>query len=191
VEQDRRTGTRSLLTIPMIGWVAKQRKASHPYDCGFKVSRYGAQDSVDPWDSDCGNGVHGDVNLTGNIPTDTSVAIGSGFVTEWIAHLTGRYGNAASGGVAYYNLDNEPMLWNSTHRDVHPQPTTYDELRDRTYLYAPAIKAADPSAQTLGPVLWGWCAYFYSASDGCGAGADYRAHNNMPFVPWYLQQMRS
>jgi hypothetical protein len=55
------------------------------------------------------------------------------------------------------------MLWNSTHRDVHPQPTTYDELRDKTYAYAAAIKQADPSAKTLGPVLWGWCAYFFSA----------------------------
>lgn len=191
VEQDRRTGTKSLLTIPMIGWIAKERKSAHPYDCGFKVSRYGAQDSVDPWDSDCGNGLHNGGNLTGNSPSDTSLAETTDFVTGWITHLTGRYGGAAGGGVAYYNLDNEPMLWNSTHRDVHPLPVTYDEIRDRTYQYAPAVKAADPAAQTLGPVLWGWCAYFYSASDGCGIGADYRAHNNMPFVPWYLQQMHA
>jgi hypothetical protein len=98
---------------------------------------------------------------------------------------------AANGGVAYYNLDNEPMLWNSTHRDVHPQPTTYDEMRNQTYQYAAAIKSADPSAKTLGPVLWGWCAYFYSALDGCGTGSDYQAHGSTPFVVWYLQQMNT
>jgi hypothetical protein len=197
VEQDRRTGTRSILTVPLIGWVAKQRRESHPYDCGFKVSLYGAQDSVDSWDTNCGNGLHSGVNLTGNDPTDTSVATTTAFVGDWISHLAGRYGTAATGGVAYYNLDNEPMLWNSTHRDVHPQPVTYDELRDRTYLYGAAVKAADPSAQTLGPVLWGWMAYFYSAMDTAAGGSwwnnppDRKAHGDTPFVPWYLQQMQA
>lgn len=191
VEQDRRTGTKTLLTVPMMGWVAKRRLASHPYDCGFRVSVYGAQQSVDTWDPDCGNGVSaGGSDITGNDPTDTSVAIGPEFVSSWISHLTGRYGTASNGGVAYYNLDNEPMLWNSTHRDVHPQGTTYDEMHDRTYLYAAAIKATDPTAKTLGPVLWGWCAYFYSAYDGCGTGVDYSSHGSMYFVPWYLQQMK-
>jgi len=91
----------------------------------------------------------------------------------------------------FYNLDNEPMLWNSTHRDVHPDPTTYDEMRDRTWAYAGAIKSADPTAKTLGPVVWGWCAYFYSAADGCGPGDDRQAHGNMDFVDWYLGQMKS
>ena len=44
---------------------------------------------------------------------------------------------------------------------------------------------------TLGPVLWGWCAYFYSARDNCAEGLDYSSHNNTDFVPWYLQQMQA
>jgi hypothetical protein len=192
VEQDRGTGTETILTIPMIGWVAKSRVTDHPYDCGFKVSKYGAQQNVDTWDTNCGNGVNAaGVNITGNDPTDTSLAVGPQFVKDWVTHLVGRYGLAASGGVRFYNLDNEPMLWNSTHRDVHPAGVTYNELRDRTYLYAAAIKQADPGAQTLGPVLWGWCAYLYSAADGCSAGSDYASHGNTYFVPWYLQQMQA
>jgi PKD repeat protein len=193
VEQDRRTGTKTLMTVPLIGWTPKQRLEDHPYDCGFKVSKYGAQQSTDYWDADCGNGVYSNGStITGNNPTDTSTAIDPAFVTGWISHLTGKYGFSANGGVVYYDLDNEPMLWNSTHRDVHPNPTTYDEMRDRTYAYAAALKAADPSAKTLGPVLWGWCAYFYSALDECGAkNGDYNAHNQTYFVPWYLQQMKA
>jgi hypothetical protein len=65
-------------------------------------------------------------------------------------------------------------------------------MRDKTYAYAAAIKQADPSAQTLGPVLWGWCAYFFSALDNCSSsGADYTSHGNVAFVPWYLQQMQT
>ena len=96
VEQDLRTGTKSLMTIPMIGWTPKRRLAGHPYDCGFKVSKYGPQQSTDPWDPDCGNGNHTDGSpITGNDPKDTSIAIGPAFVKGWINHLTGKYGTAA------------------------------------------------------------------------------------------------
>ena len=195
VEQNERTGTESLITVPLIGWVAKRRppNGTHPYDCGFSVSKYGAQQATDwQWDPDCGNGLQPNgTPLTGNNPADTSVAVDPAFVQNWVDHLAGRFGAANAGGVRFYALDNEPMLWNSTHRDIHPQAVTYDELRDRTYAYAPALKAGDLGAQTLGPVLWGWCAYFYSAADNCAPGADYAAHGNTPFVAWYLAQMQA
>jgi hypothetical protein len=191
VDQDRRTSTKTVMTVPLIGWTPKARKESHPYDCGFKVSKYGAQDSVDVWDTDCGNGEHNGIALAGNDPHDTSIETTPAFVSSWVSHLTGKYGTAANGGVMFYNLDNEPMLWNSTHRDVHPSPTSYNELRDRTWAYAAAIKSADASAKTLGPVVWGWCAYFYSAVDGCSPGADRASHGNTDFIPWYLQQMKA
>lgn len=197
VNQNLRTGTKTIMTLPMIGWVPKRRLENHPFDAGFKVSLYGPQKSTDTWDPDCGNGVRPDGTLvTGNDPHDTSMEADPAFIQGWIHHLISQYGTAAQGGVQYYNLDNEPMLWNSTHRDVHPQPVGYDELRDRTYQYAAAIKAADPSAKTLGPVLWGWTAYFYSALDGAPGGSwwenplDRNAHGGTPFVEWYLQQMR-
>ncbi|HQK13263.1 MAG TPA: glycoside hydrolase family 44 protein [Anaerolineae bacterium] len=197
IEQDRRTGTRTLLTVPLIGWTPKRRLANHPYDCGFPRTVFPNQDDFDPWDTNCGNGEWQGNPIAGASPYSTSIPITTTFVISWIRHLTTTYGTAAQGGVLFYNLDNEPMLWNSTHRDVHPTPTSYDEMRDRTYLYAAAVKAADPSAQTLGPVLWGWTAYFYSALDAAPGGAwwnnplDRLAHGNTPFVPWYLQQMRA
>lgn len=194
VEQDRRTGTASLLTMPLIGWTPKSRAIS----CGFAVSKYGAQQSTDPWQPNCGNGITpGGVEITGNDPTDTSLAIGPAFVQGWIAHLQSRYGTAADGGVRFYNLDNEPMLWSDTHRDVHPAPTSYEEMKTRTYAYGAAIKASDPGAQTLGPAEWGWTGYFWSALDAAPGGAwwnnpqDRLAHGNVPFVSWYLQQMRA
>lgn len=194
VEQDIATGTETIMTVPLIGWTPHSRARA----CGFSVAKYGPQEKTDPWAPDCGNGVRPDGTLiTGNDPLDTSAAIGPSFVQAWMAHLAGRYGSASSGGVRFYDLDNEPMLWNSTHRDVHPAGTSYDEMLDRTYLYAAAIKAADPAALTLGPVLWGWTAYFYSAADAAGGGnwwnvrPDRKAHGDIPFVEWYLQQMQA
>jgi hypothetical protein len=198
VQQDRRTGTRTLMTVPTLGWVAKNSSSSHPFSCGFKVSQYGPQQSVDPWDTDCGNGIRTNgTNITGNDPRDTSISISPTFVQNWVSHFVSTLGAASAGGVQFYDLDNEPMLWNSTHRDVHPQPLGYDELLSRTVQYASAIKAADPSAQTLGPAEWGWTNYFFSALDAAPGGAwwsnplDRNAHGATPLVPWYLQQLRA
>jgi hypothetical protein len=193
VAQNKASGTATLLTIPLIGWTPKARRDDHPYDCGFKVSGYGAQQSVDPYDTDCGNGNHTNGSpILGNDPTDTSVAIGPSFVQDWMRHLIGRYGNAAQGGVRYYNLDNEPGLWNSTHRDVHPLHPGYDELTNLGKQYAAAIKAIDPGALTLGPVQDGWTRYYYASYLNYPdqvAQDDREDHAGKPFVQWYLEQM--
>jgi len=153
VEANRRTATASLLTVPLIGWTPKARTLA----CGFSVAKYGPQQSTDPWAPDCGNGIRPDGSvITGNDPTDTSIAIDASFAGDWVRHLVGRFGPASSGGVSYYNFDNEPDIWNGTHRDVHPQPTTSQEIINSTLAYGAAIKAADPSARTVGPVYWGW-----------------------------------
>jgi Glycoside hydrolase family 44 len=192
INGDRRADMTSILTVPLIGWTPKAgSNADHPYACGFRVGRYGAQDSTDPWDPNCGNGIDGGKDVKGNHATDTSTTIGPGWDRAWVQQLVKRYGNAAHGGVGIYELDNEPSLWDSTHRDVHPKPTTYAELLSRTIDYARAVKAADPTAAILGPGDWGWCAYFFSAADpgGCSDGSDRRAHGDTPFAPWYLKQL--
>ena len=92
-----------------------------------------------------------------------------------------------------YILDNEPMLWPTTHRDVHPEPTSYDELVTRTIDYGTAIREADPDAVIAGPAEWGWTGYLYSAKDiasgGTSARPDRRAHGDMPLVAYYLKAL--
>jgi Glycoside hydrolase family 44 len=193
IAQNKRTNTKSLLTMPMMGWVAK----STPLTCGFSVSKYGAQTQTDQYNPDCGNGIKPDGSfIIGNNPADTSTVASPAFIGTWVRQLVSQYGRANAGGVRYYALDNEPALWNSTHRDIHPEPLSYDELLQRTIDYSLAIKQADPTAQTLGPVEWGWPNYFYSAKD-IASGADWvntrpdrRAHGDMELVPWYLDQLR-
>lgn len=189
VADNQQANSETLMTIPMIGWTPKSRNK----DCGYSVSKYGNQQSTDPWAPDCGNGMSSNGSkLSGNNPADTSMAVDEAYVQAWMEHLISQYGTANQGGVRFYNLDNEPMLWSETHHDVHSTPVSYDELRDLTYRYAAAIKATDPGAQTLGPVVWGWSAYFHSAADGdwwLGA-PDRNAHGGTPFLPWYLDQMK-
>lgn len=198
-EQDRRTGTGTILTVPLIGWTPKGRD----YTCGFSIEKYGPQQGADAqWRPDCGNGVKPDgTDVTGNDPTDTSVPAGPRYITDWLAHLTGKYGQAKDGGVRFYNLDNEPDLWHATHRDVHPEGAGYDEMRDQTYAIAGAVKAADPGAKTLGPVGWGFQSLTMSGLDkqtcdreggDCWSNPpDRAAHGGVPFAAWYLGQMKA
>ncbi len=75
---------------------------------------------------------------------------------ELVQFLISKFGTADKGGVKFYNLDNEPALWKSTHPRIHPNPVRYDELVNKTEQYASMITRLDPSAMVLGPVAYGW-----------------------------------
>lgn len=184
-------GAQPLMTIPTMGWTPRaDSPLAHPYLAGFSVAKYGPQQATDPWDPDAGNGIHsGGSPIVGNDPLDTSFATTPLFQRDWIAHFQSIFGNAGQGGVMFYSLDNEVMLWNSTHRDVHPQATTYDETWGKASSYGGMIKQQDPAAQVTGPVTWGYCDLFGSAADNCMDGPDRQAHGGLPFVAWYLQQI--
>ena len=207
LDANHAAGAESLLTIPTIGWAPLAVQAKK---WGFSIAKYGAQTNNEFlasggqfWaQADAGNGVCAGVhapycagagqNVVGNDPADTSFTVGPSFESAWIAHIQGRLGTAAQGGVRFYALDNEPMLWSSTHRDVHPGAATYDEVWGKTAAYASAIKAQDPAAQVLGPDEWGWCAYFWSGRDGCGdGGPDLTSHGSLHWVDYYLSQINA
>ena len=191
VDQNRRTGAESLLTLPMTGYVSNGVE----HACGFAVAKYGPQQAVEPYRGLCGNGVHTDGSpITGNNPLDAAIAAPLSFGAGWINFLKAKYGAAGDGGVRFYNLDNEPDIWFETHRDIRPTGWKYQEFRDTTIAYAAAAKVADPNAQLLGPVVNGWTYYWYGAYDGqrgdWSTPDDRLANDNMPFVPWYLQQLK-
>ncbi|HZT95548.1 MAG TPA: glycoside hydrolase family 44 protein, partial [Chloroflexota bacterium] len=106
VSQDRSAGAASLVTVPTLGWVAKNANLD---TCGFSVAKYGPQQQTDPYRPNCGNGVKpSGQDITGNDPTDTSVRSTPDDVRSWVHHLVGRFGAAAHGGVKFFAMDNEP-----------------------------------------------------------------------------------
>ena len=177
------------LTIPLIGWVAKDTSSF-----GFPISVYGPQRAHDPYKPDAGDGARPDGTLIKpNAPTQTSVEASPEMIGRWVTAIVQQDQKDNARGVQQYILDNEPSLWNSNHRDVHPDPLTYDELLDRTIRYATAIRSADPQASIAGPAEWGWTAYFYSAKDaasGVVLRPDRRAHGDVPLISWYLRKLR-
>ncbi|WP_410608211.1 glycoside hydrolase family 44 protein [Amycolatopsis sp. lyj-109] len=189
VQRNRDRGIKQVVTVPMSGWVAKDGP-EWPHACGFPATRFPAQDAFDQWDANCGNGRLNNTTLTGAEPTDTSVPADASFAGEMVSHLVGQFGSAARGGVPIYELDNEPVLWSSTHRDVHPQPVSDDELGTKSTATAAAIKSADPRAAVLGPSGWGYCEWLASGIDGCAPGADAAAHGGLNLSQWFLKNMK-
>jgi hypothetical protein len=188
IDNSKSAGADAMITIPMIGWVAKDRTMRWSYS----VAKYGAQDATDFWQPDAGNGALNGVSITNNDPTDANVLLNSTDQQNWVKHLTNRWGAASQGGVRYYLMDNEPSLWSITHIDVHHQPLSLHEERDRLFDYAGKVKATDPSALICGPEEWGWTGYFYSGVDALalpsGPFPDRTANSNMDYVPWLLDQ---
>jgi hypothetical protein len=175
------------VTLPMLGWVAKDTQSY-----SFPVSVYGPQESVDPDHADAGNGVdtHGKAIQPGS-PERTSTFAPPEQVNKWVTMILAE-SEKRGHPVHSYILDNEPCLWNTTHRDVHPDPVGYDELLDRTIRYGTAIRKADPHAIIAGPAEWGWSNYFWSAKDGAAGysfAPDRRAHGDVPLLAWYLQKL--
>ena len=66
------------------------------------------------------------MNVTGNDPTDAGIAVSISFEQGWVDHIDSKFGTAANGGVKYYIMDNESSIWDSTHRDVHPNGAPMD-----------------------------------------------------------------
>lgn len=136
-------GAASMITIPMVGYVANLGPNRNK-TASFLVSRYGAQQTTDYWWSDSGNGLRADGSfVTGNDPLDASIPVDSIFQQDWVRHLVGRWGKAATGGVKYYIYDNEPGIWHSTHRDVKPTGATMEEIRDKIIDYGTKIREVD------------------------------------------------
>src|SRR5262245_17773832 len=198
IQNARSSSAQAMLTIPMIGWVATLG-AGRSKLAGFSIAKYGPQTGNDwQWFADAGNGVRtGGQYVTGNDPRDANVPSTSLFQQAWVQHLVTRWGTNATGGLRYYILDNEPSLWHSTHRDVHPSGATMAEIRDSTIDYAAKIKAIDPSALVVGPEEWGWSGYFFSGADqqygslnGWSVLPDRANHGGADYLPWLLDALR-
>lgn len=189
LDANEKKNVETALTVPALGWVAKDT-TSH----SFPVSEFGEQQQAAPENGKAGNGMTPDGKpIPPGPPTRTSIKAPPEFVGEWVQAIGDKGKSAKDRLVDLYFIDNEPMLWNSTHRDVHPEPATYDELLEKSIAYGSAIRKHDPDAVIAGPAVWGWPAYFYSARDaavGFGLSPDRISHGNTPFLEWLLLKLK-
>lgn len=97
--------------------------------------------------------VEGDINLyTMEWPADSTV----GILDHWFG--TGGLG-LKSNQFLYWNMDNEPDVWNGTHDDVMDTLITASEFMDRFIDVAKKARAKCPEIKICGPVTtseWQW-----------------------------------
>jgi glycosyl hydrolase family 44 len=186
IQDVKAAGSNPLMTMVMLPWVAK------PSGWSFSIAKYGPQCGADPYNSDAGSGVKPDCQtaITGNDPTDANVELrdspqngdppGTVYRNQWAAALAAAFGSAPH----FYNMDNEIDIWSGTHRDVHPNPSAYNEMRDTYLAEAGALKGWDPAAIRLGPVSCCWWFYWNGADNN-----DKSAHAGVDFLPWWLNEV--
>ena len=184
----KQANAQALITIPILPYVNK----SFAWSCSFPVSEYGSQTSTNPYvfpvingiQQTCGNSIatvatNGSTQLVDNNILANHIANTTALQQSWVQHLVSTFGTAANGGVKFYQLDNEPLGWSNTHRDVQPKTATYSAIVQLGQAYASAVKQADKTALILGPsdfTLGGWVGT-PSQQGGLWAGQ------------YYLQQM--
>lgn len=193
-----RAGRTPLMTVPAVGWVAKDANNDHHStgvpDQGGPPVKPGADSIVgyDPSANRARTSVPSFPVKPGPLNDTPDPHAAAVYQDEWVHHLVDEFGPAPK-GATYFTIGNEPDLWSLTHTDVHPAQMSYDQMVSTYVQYAAAVKAQDAGAQLLGPDLSGWTAYWYSAldrgSDNYSTHADRRAHGDQPFLPWWLAQI--
>jgi hypothetical protein len=123
-------------------------------------------------------GAPGSFTLT---PDPNSQYVYADEFVNWVNTLY-PYGQTSSLAPIWFQLDNEPELWNSTHTEFQPSAVTYAEVLSDGIAYAEAIKSVEPNALVFGPTPYGWEGYLSLQNAPDAAGRDWLAY--------YLQQMQ-
>jgi Glycoside hydrolase family 44 len=204
-----KAGSHPLMTMVMLPWVAQSAETSvtqggtNNDHWSFSVATFGAQCSTDYWNSDAGDGLEADCSTrvtnnpvtTAYYPllddhTETCPASTCVYRSDWAAALATAFGNGSCpipysniSSCHFYDMDNEIEIWGSTHFDIHPSPSGYDELASVYRTEAANLKTWDPPAVRFGPITCCWWYYWNGAN-----GNDKNAHGGVDFVPWWLNQ---
>jgi hypothetical protein len=199
VSLSRSGGARVMLTVPMIGWVARLGPDRSPL-ASFSIARYGLQQKTDASGfAEAGNGVNLDGQpIRGNDPRDAAQPDGPASEALRLRHTVARWKPASAGGVAFYLLDNEPSQWHLIHRDVQPEGLHAKDLSTKTLAYAAMIRSVDPSAKIVAPEVAGWASFKDSGFDqqqGGNRDAHHQTDRNsqtggLDLLPWLLAQWK-
>ena len=141
VDQAHSRGAAELLTIPINDYVAADKDGIVTEKASSASTRWIQNEATKP----------SALSLTPSL-TDHAV-----YQDEFVNFITQKYSSdLAAGKDIFYSLDNEPALWPSTHPLLHPSPTTYAEMADKTTRFASMIKKEAPSALVFGAVAYGF-----------------------------------
>ncbi len=142
MSENHRNGAASSVTIPLLGWISKDA-TSKSYNA--EIDESNKELKIDP--------------------LKTSVPITPAYITNWVNHLKTKFNSFPH----FYIIGNEPTLWHETHRDVHPQKATREEILEKFVSTAKLVRDADSQAVIIAPSGWGYA--------------------DLDFMTWFLPQV--
>ena len=214
IKDVKAAGGTPLMTMVMLPWVAQSAEVASPpnYHWSFPNTTFPSQCAFDPYNGSAGNGIVSgtcsnspptylaatstDLNNT-YFPllddhSETCTGTTCVYRNDWATAMAAAFGSGScpipyfsSTSCHFYDMDNEIDIWGGTHRDVHPSPTTYNELRGIYLTEAAHMKTWDPQSVRMG---WVSCCWYYYWNSAAGS-TDKSAHANIDFMPWWLNEV--
>jgi hypothetical protein len=176
--ENKQHGMKTFVTLPS-EWIAKDDKS-----VGFPKSLYPDCEEFAPDRPEACNGKLKQKDKEGKPielrcgkePTNNGKHVDSEYNVDLLRYCIkdAGFGTAAQGGIDIVALDNEPMLYIETHRDMWCKGFSADDYWARTVRTAESLHKVDPSVKVAGPALWGWTAYIHSSGD-----MQYRVEHDM------------
>ncbi len=184
VNQNKAKGADSLWTLQLAGYVSANGEAAVQVPTADFMTAPGLTDP---------NGNFYPVTFVKGAPYSDPPNTSDGvvYIDESVNYLVNHIGNSAGGGIRFYDLDNEPGAWSSTHKEVHNYPVSFAEVANKGIAVAKQTTGLDPGAQILGPVADGWTDIINLG--GAPDAGNYSAYNNnnwMTFLNYYLAMMQ-
>jgi mannan endo-1,4-beta-mannosidase len=146
--ESKKSNAEAIIEVPMIDWVAADKAGSVPEKDKAPSKRY----------------VRSYAKKKGPYTDKPDLGDNAVYQDEFVNFVVSKLGKGDKGGAKFYSLDNEPALWRSTHPRVHPEPTTYKEIVQRSEALATQITTIDPTAIVLGGVMFGWSEFMSLSS---------------------------
>jgi hypothetical protein len=166
IEADRLTGMGSLITVPMQGLVAADTAGPVNIRNSLDLTRF---KTVVPRKSS-----RDSAPFTATPPTDDAYVYIDEFLWALDQKFRGQsiFGSAPAAQAVFIELDNEPELWNSTHREIQgAKGVSSDDYIAKTLAMARAIKAQFPGSVVFGPAHFGFYGIYSWSGDLPGVTA--------------------
>jgi len=132
-----------------------------------------------------GNGGSGDPNLyLKDWPADSTV----GILDKWFGTGAGSL-NLSKTTFQYWNMDNEPEIWEGTHDDVMPHQLSAEDFMQKYFAVAKKARAKFPGIKLVGPVPcaeWFW--YAWNKGDGT-SGAISSGGKNYSWIEFFIKRI--
>lgn len=175
IDQSDSINAASLVTLPMLGYAAKDSMGIVSNDELSRNTRWCRTEFS-----------KNSLYLKSPDLTDDVV-----YIDEYVSYLVNKYGNSEDGGIKGYFLDTEPDNWHKNFSVLKIDHIKPEALVERSAQLAGSVKAIDSSAFIFGPSLSGLQACINLGNDDIWTmNGDFTGEYSW-FIDYYLSEMRS